>query len=154
MQWRISKLFVFWNHHWLWNRHCATSRKVAGSILNVVTGIFHWHNLSGHTMSQGLTRPLTGMSTRNISWGVKAAGAQGWQRHHLYVLIVLESASLTLLELSGPVQTCNGVALPFTTWILIHIKSKRGEASPCRWCRGLSPFTLSVQQLPSCCWLQ
>jgi len=38
-------------------------------------GIFHWHNLSGRTMALGLTQPLTEMSTRNISWGVKAAGA-------------------------------------------------------------------------------
>jgi len=30
---------------------------------------------SGRTMALGLTQPLTEMSTRNISWGVKAAGA-------------------------------------------------------------------------------
>ena len=45
------------------------NRKVAGSIPNGVTGIFHWHNLSGRTMTLGLTQPLTEMSTRNISWG-------------------------------------------------------------------------------------
>jgi hypothetical protein len=28
-------------------------------------------------MALGLTQPLTEMSTRNISWGVKAAGAYG-----------------------------------------------------------------------------
>jgi hypothetical protein len=58
-----------------WLRHCATSRKVACSIPDGVTGIFHWHNPSGRTMAVGLTQPLTEMSTRNISWGVKAAGA-------------------------------------------------------------------------------
>jgi len=47
----------------------ATSRKVAGSIPDGVTGIFHWHNLSGRTMALGLTQPLTEMSTRDISWG-------------------------------------------------------------------------------------
>ena len=31
--------------------------------------------VSGRTMALGSTRPLTEMSTRNISWGVKAAGA-------------------------------------------------------------------------------
>ena len=41
-----------WWHSWL--RHCATRRKVAGSIPDGVTAIFHWHN---------------------SSWGVKAAGA-------------------------------------------------------------------------------
>ena len=54
-----------------WLRHCATSRKVAGSILGGVIGIFHWHNPSGRTMALGLTQPLTEMSTRNISWGGK-----------------------------------------------------------------------------------
>jgi len=58
-----------------WLRHSATSRKVAGSILDGVTGIFHGRNPSGRTMALGLTQPLTEMSTRNISWGVKAAGA-------------------------------------------------------------------------------
>jgi len=36
---------------------------------------FDWHNPSGCTMALGLTQPLTEMSTRNISWGVKVAGA-------------------------------------------------------------------------------
>jgi len=40
-----------------------------------VIGIFHWHNPSSHTMALGLTQLLTEMSIRNISWGVKAAGA-------------------------------------------------------------------------------
>jgi hypothetical protein len=31
--------------------------------------------LSGCTVALGLTEPLTEMSTRYISWGVKAAGA-------------------------------------------------------------------------------
>ena len=35
------------------------------------------HNPSGRTMALGLTQPLTEMSTRNISWVVKVAGAQG-----------------------------------------------------------------------------
>ena len=52
-----------------WLRHCATSRKVAGSNPGGVIGIFHWHNPSGHTMALGSTQPLTEMSTRNISWG-------------------------------------------------------------------------------------
>jgi hypothetical protein len=53
------------------------NRKVAGSIPDSVIGIFHWHNPVGRTMALGSTQPLTEMSTRNISWGVKAAGAYG-----------------------------------------------------------------------------
>ena len=91
---------------------CATSWKVAGSIPDGVIGIFHWHKPSGRTMTLGLTQPLTEMSTRNISWGIKAAGAWGWQPYCLHVPIVLKSRSLTLLEPSGPVQACCGIALP------------------------------------------
>ena len=58
-----------------WFRHCATSWKVAGSIPDGVIGIFHWHNPSYRTIVLGLTQPLTEMSTRIISWEVKAAGA-------------------------------------------------------------------------------
>ena len=69
----------------------------------------HW-NFSGRTVVLGSTQPLTEMSTRNISWGVKATGAKGWQPYHLHVLIVLKSGSLNLLEPSVPVQACNGIA--------------------------------------------
>jgi len=63
-------LCPFWGTRWRsWLRHCATSRKVAGSIPDGVTEIFHWHNPSGRTMVLGSTQPLTEVSTRNISWG-------------------------------------------------------------------------------------
>jgi len=63
--------FTFPFHTWwhIWLRHCATSRKVAGSIPDCAIGIFHSHNPSSHTMALGLTQPLTEMSTRIISWG-------------------------------------------------------------------------------------
>ena len=38
-----------------WLRHCAKSRKVAGSIPDGVIGIFHWRNPSGRTMALGST---------------------------------------------------------------------------------------------------
>ena len=58
-------------------RHCATNWKVAGSIPDGVTGIFHWHYPSGRTMALGMTLPLTEMSTRNISWGGKGGRCIG-----------------------------------------------------------------------------
>jgi len=95
-----------------WLRLCATSRKVAGPIPDGVIGIFHWHNPSGRTMALELNQPLTEMSTRNISFVVKAAGAYGWRPYQLHVPIVLKSGSLNLLEPSRAVQSCNGIALP------------------------------------------
>ena len=84
MEWML-RLRIFWlirRFKWVcgtrwrsWWRHCATSQKVAVSVLDAAIGIFHWHNPSGRTMALGLTQPLTEMSTRNISWGVKGAGA-------------------------------------------------------------------------------
>jgi hypothetical protein len=64
-------------------------------------------------MALDLTQPLTEMSTRNISWGVKAAGAYGWQPYRVHMQIVLKSGNLKPLEPSGPVQACNGIALPY-----------------------------------------
>jgi len=61
---------AYWGTRWRsWLRHCATSRKVAGSIPDGVIGNFHWHNPSGRTIAPGSTQPLTEMSTGNISWG-------------------------------------------------------------------------------------
>ena len=94
-----------------WLEHCATTRKVAGSIPGDVIVIFHWHNPSGRTMALRLTQPLTEMNATYISWGVKAADGQGWQPYHLHVPTVLKSGSLILLEHSRPVQACNWIAL-------------------------------------------
>ena len=94
-------------------RHLATSRKGAVSIPDGVIGIFHWHNPSGRIMALGLTQPLTEMSTRNITWYVKTAGAYGWQPYHLHVPTVLKSWSLNLLETSGPFQASNGISFTY-----------------------------------------
>jgi hypothetical protein len=52
-----------------WLRHCATNRKVAGSIPDGVTGFFHLQNPSGPTMALGSTQPPTEMSTRIFPGG-------------------------------------------------------------------------------------
>ena len=103
-----------------WLRHRATSRKVAGSIPDGVMGIFHWHNPSGRTMALGSTQPLTEMSTRCISWG------KGGLCVRLTILppscaVVMKSGNLNFLEPSGPLQACNGTALPL---LYLVIKNK------------------------------
>jgi hypothetical protein len=59
-----------------WLRHWATSWNVAGLIADCVSGLFHWHNLSGYTMALRLTQPLTEMSNSGISWGLGGKGGQ------------------------------------------------------------------------------
>jgi hypothetical protein len=71
----VGRDFCLLRYSRSWLRHCATSRKVAGSIPDGVITIFYWHNPSGRTMALRSIKPLTEMSTRNIFWGVKAAGA-------------------------------------------------------------------------------
>jgi hypothetical protein len=56
-----------------WGTARQTGR-VVGSIPNGYLEIFI-EKPSGLTVASGLTQPLTKMNTRNISWGVKAAGA-------------------------------------------------------------------------------
>jgi hypothetical protein len=51
-----------------WLRHYATSRKVAGSIPDVI-GFFNQPNPSSCTMPLGSTQPLTEMCTRNLPGG-------------------------------------------------------------------------------------
>jgi hypothetical protein len=54
----------------------ATSRKVAGSIPNEVTGFFQFTYPSSRAMTLPSTRPLTEMSTRNLPGG-KGRPARG-----------------------------------------------------------------------------
>jgi hypothetical protein len=54
-------------HSWL--RHYTTSRKVAVSIPNEVTGFFNLPNPCSNTMALGSTQPLTEMSIRNLPRG-------------------------------------------------------------------------------------
>jgi hypothetical protein len=82
----LRHYFHIWDTQWRsWLRHCTTSRMVTGSIPDCVVRIFHWQNPSCRTIALGLTQSLTKTSTRNISWGVKATGALGWQSCHLHV---------------------------------------------------------------------
>jgi hypothetical protein len=90
-------------------RHCATSRKIAGLIPDGVSGIFHCHNPSGHTMALESTQPLTEISTRNISWRGKGGRCVG--------LTTLPPSCADCLEIwepqpPGTLRACNGIALP------------------------------------------
>jgi len=97
-----------------WLSHCATSRNVAGSIPDGVIGNFHWHNPAGRTMALGLTAYKINEYQEYFLVG-KGGRFVGLQPYHHHVPIVLKPGSLNLLEPSGPVRACNGIALPFIT---------------------------------------
>jgi hypothetical protein len=65
---RFSEVTVSWGTRWRsWLRQCATSRRVAASIPDGVTGIFHWQLFWPH-YGHGVDPASTEMSARNISW--------------------------------------------------------------------------------------
>jgi hypothetical protein len=47
---------------------------------------------------------------------LRRPGRKADNLYHLHVPIVLKSGSLNLLEPSGPVKACNGIAVPLTLW--------------------------------------
>jgi hypothetical protein len=58
--------------------HCATSRKVVGSIPDMILD-FSLPNPSSRIVAPGDTQPLTDMSTRNLPGGIK--GGSPTRRH-------------------------------------------------------------------------
>ena len=82
-----------------------------------ISGFFIDINTSDRTMALGLTQPLTEMSTRRISWGLR------WPVRKPDNLppscaVVTKSGNFNFLEPSGPVQVCNGTDLPFPLTIV------------------------------------
>ena len=94
-------------------RCCATNLKVAGSIPEGVIRIFHCHNPSDRAMTLGSTQPLTEMSSRRFSGG-KCGRCVRLTTLPSFCAVVMKSGNLNFLETSGPLQACNGTALPFT----------------------------------------
>jgi len=58
-------------------RHCTISRKVACSIPDGIIGTFRRRNPSDRIMAVGSTQPVTEMSTKAVSLGLKATGTYG-----------------------------------------------------------------------------
>jgi len=67
-------------------------------------------------MTLGST-PLTEMSTWNISWGVKQAGALGWKLYHLHVLTV---QMFWESQPPGALRVRPGIALPLPYTLVKH----------------------------------
>ena len=63
-------------------------------------------------MALGSTQPLTEMSTRRISWGGKCGRCVWLTTLPPPCAVVMKFGNLNFLEPSGPLQACNGTALP------------------------------------------
>jgi hypothetical protein len=62
--------YILWGTRWRsWLRYYATSRNIAGSNPDEVTGFFNWPIPSSCIMALGSTQPLTERSTRNFPGG-------------------------------------------------------------------------------------
>jgi len=71
-----------------WLMHCAARQNFASCIPDGLILIFKWLNLSDRPVALRSTQPLAETSTRCIFWGVKSAGACGWQPCKLHVPIL------------------------------------------------------------------
>ena len=99
-------------------RHCDTSRKVAGSIPDGVTGIFHWHNPSVRTM---------------------ALGSKGGRCVRLTTLPPSCTDSVAIWEPkpTGTLRACPGLGMYrdcFKLKLLFHDVDLSGQGAGCIWC--------------------
>ena len=73
----------------------------------------HWQkNPSDRTMTLGSSQHPTEMSSRSIFWGVKGGWYVRLKTLPTSCEVVTKSRNLKFLETSGPLQACNGTALP------------------------------------------
>ena len=95
-----------------WLRCSATNRKVAGSIPDGVIGIFHWHKILPIALWPWGQLSLWQKRVPEVFPGGKCGRCIRLITLPLSCAIVMKSENLYFLEPSGPLQACNGTALP------------------------------------------
>jgi hypothetical protein len=92
-----------------WLRCCATNRRIAGSIPDVFSGIFHWHISSWSHYGPGVHSASNRNEYQECFLGVKAAGAWGWQLHHHPVPLSCNLGTLTSWNPLGHSRSVTGL---------------------------------------------
>ena len=142
---RIVLIKWWFNDTWMHlsiGRHCATSRKVAGSIPDDVIGIFYWHKPSGRTVGPGVDTASNRNEYQEFFLGGKGGRCLG---------LTTLTLCLEIWELQppGPVQACNGIALPLPLrlwmciWyshVFIHQLKRTVATLPTAWENTVSAF--------------
>ena len=95
-----------------WLKCCATNRKVSGSILAGVAGFFIDIKSFRSHYGPGVNSASNRNEYQEYFLGVKGGRCVRLTTYHHPV----PSGSLNFLEPSGPVQACNGTALPLYEW--------------------------------------
>ena len=131
-----------------WLRCCATNRKVAGSIPARVSGFFI--DIKSFRSHYG---PGVGSFSNRNEYQEHFLGGKGGRWVRLTTLppscaVVMKAGSLNFLEPCGPLQACNGTALPFTHLAEEprHFVLRRVYAGPPGWSTRLNQWNL-IQRL-------
>jgi len=95
-----------------WLRCCSTNRKVAGSIPAGVNGFFIDIKSFRSHYGPGVDSASNRNEYRGYFLGVKSGRCVRLTTLPPSCAVVTKSGSLNFLEPSGPVQGCNGTALP------------------------------------------
>jgi hypothetical protein len=113
-----------------WLRCCTTNWKVANSIPDVVSGIFHWHKSFWSDYGPGVDSASNRNEYQEYFLGVNATGALGWQTHHNPVLLSCNLGTLTSWKPLGHSRPVTGLLY------LLH---------QCRWFLLCSPLIPGTQ---------